>query len=230
MKIKKSHKKKKNKNKKKINIMNTNGGISNKTNTRIDLNSKSIIINIQNSNNKSDLNNNIINVKNNLTDNTTIKYDFINKYNDYEMNNLKYEYALKYDKRTYVQYYFSLLKYKHLIMFTFYTKNDYNSRIIKIIIFLFSFALYFAVNALFFNDSTMHQIYEDQGNFNFIYQLPQIFYSTIINASIILIVNYLSLTEKNILALKNEKDNINEKKSKLLNYFTKFIHTFSIII
>ena len=210
--------------------MNTNGGISNKKNTRIDLNSKSIIINIQNINNKSDLNNNIINVKNNLTDNTTIKYDFINKYNDYEMNNLKYEYALKYDKRTYVQYYFSLLKYKHLIMFTFYTKNDYNSRIIKIIIFLFSFALYFAVNALFFNDSTMHQIYEDQGNFNFIYQLPQIFYSTIINASIILIVNYLSLTEKNILALKNEKDNINEKKSKLLNYLKlKFILFFILL-
>ena len=26
----------------------------------------------------------------------------------------------------------------------------------------------------FFSDDTMHKIYEDQGNFNFIYQLPQI--------------------------------------------------------
>ena len=36
-------------------------------------------------------------------------------YNDYELNNLSYEEALKLDKRTFFQYYFSLLKKKHLI-------------------------------------------------------------------------------------------------------------------
>ena len=40
---------------------------------------------------------------------------------------------------------------------------DANSKIIKLCLFLFSFTLYFTVNALFFNDTTMHKIYDDQG-------------------------------------------------------------------
>ena len=56
---------------------------------------------------------------------------------------------------------------KQILIFTFYT--DYNSKIIKIILFLFSFALSFTKNTLIFNDSTIHQIYEDQGKFNIIY-------------------------------------------------------------
>ena len=156
-----------------------------------------------------------------------------NKLNDYEINNLSYNDALKKDKRTYIQYYFSLLKTKHLIIFTFYTKTDYNSRIIKIILFLFSFGLYFTINALFFTDSTMHKIYEDQGTFNFIYQIPQILYSTIITGLINTIIKYLSLTEKDILDIKkeqNKKLNLDEKKSKLINYLAlKFIIFFILL-
>ena len=106
-------------------------------------------------------------------------------YNDYELNNLSYKEALKLDKRTYFQFYFSLLKMKHILIFTFYTYTDYNSKIIKIILFFFSFALYFTINALFFNDKTIHKIYEDHGKFNFIYQIPKILYSTIITSFIV---------------------------------------------
>ena len=130
---------------------------------------------------------------------------------------MTYKSALEKDKRSYFQYYFSLLRTKHLLVFTFYTSTDYNSRIIKIILFLFSFSLYFTVNALFFNDSTMHKIYEEQGKFNFIYHIPQILYSTIISSVINFIIKYLSLSEKNILELKNTKGNPEEKASKILS-------------
>ena len=133
-----------------------------------------------------------------------LKYDEKDK-TDFELNSLQYKDALKYDQRSYFQYYFSLLRTKHLIIFTFYTKSDYNSRIIKICLFFFAFVLYYAVNAMFFNDSTMHQIYEDQGNFNFIYQIPQIFYSTLISSAIKTILNALSLTERSIIKIKNQK-------------------------
>ena len=132
------------------------------------------------------------------------------------MNKLDYQEALKYDKRSYFKYYLSLLRTKHLLVFTFYTYDDYNSKIIKIILFLFSFALYYSVNALFFTDSTMHKIYEDEGSFNFIYQIPQIFYSTIISTFINIIVKTLSLSEKKIIELKNEINNKKEKASKLI--------------
>ena len=87
----------------------------------------------------------------------------------------------------------------------------------KIQLFLFSFALFFTVNALFFNDSTIHQIYENDGIFNFVYNIPQIIYSTIISALIDIIVKKLSLTEKQILEIKLQKsiENLVSKYSKI---------------
>jgi hypothetical protein len=52
----------------------------------------------------------------------------------------------------------------------------------------------------------MHKINEDNGNFNLLYQLPQIFYSSVVSAIINMILKQLSLSEKNILALKGEKN------------------------
>ena len=48
-----------------------------------------------------------------------------NNLNIEEINNLEYEEAIEMDKRTYLQYYFSLLKKKHLFLFTFFPTNDY---------------------------------------------------------------------------------------------------------
>ena len=127
-------------------------------------------------------------------------------YNDEELNNLKYELALKYDHRTYCEYYISLLKTKHIILFTFFNDIDYNSKLIKIDLFLFNFSLYYAVNTLFFNDNTMHQIYEDEGSFNFVYQLPQIAYSSLISAVINILLKMLALSQGLILDFKQKKE------------------------
>jgi hypothetical protein len=126
--------------------------------------------------------------------------------NDFEMNNLSYANALKYDKRTYFQYYLSLVRTKHIFFFTFYPNNDYNSKIIKICLFFFSFALYYTVNCLFFDDDTVHDVNQNSGKFDFIYNLPHILYSTIISAFINAIIKFFSLTEKNILKLKNDNN------------------------
>ena len=169
----------------------------------------------------SSISNNKIYIENKVNiiiNNNTIKNNTI-YINDYEINNLKYEDALIIDKRNFFQYYFSLLKMNHILVFTFYTKNDYNSRKIKIILFLFSFSLYFTINTLFINDPSLHKKYEDEGKFNFVYQLPTILYSTLISSLINIIIKYLSLTEKDLLNLKkgNETDNIVEQKTKLLS-------------
>ena len=54
------------------------------------------------------------------------------QYNDFEINDLPYNLALIYDKRTYCQYYGSILKNNHNLIFSFCNNKDYNSRIIKI--------------------------------------------------------------------------------------------------
>ena len=134
------------------------------------------------------------------------KTEDFSTYNDYELNAFSYKEASIKDKRTFFQLLMSLIKTKHLIIFTFYETNDYNSQIMKICLFFFSFALYYTVNTLFFNDETMHKIYEDEGIFNFIYFIPQIIYSIIISSIINILIKKLSLSEKNIVKLRQEKD------------------------
>ena len=120
------------------------------------------------------------------------------------MNSLLYEKALIYDKRSFFQYYWSLLRTKHLLLFAIIPSNDYNSQIIKICIFMFSFSQIYAVNALFFSENTFHFIYKDGGSFDFIYNLPQIIYSSLISSVIDIIIRTLSLSAKTILQLKKD--------------------------
>ena len=66
----------------------------------------------------------------------------------------------------------------------------------------------------------MHKIYEDGGKFNFIYQIPQILYSSIISTVLIMLVKFLALSEKNVLKIKNSKEN---ELTKIYNSETKTI-------
>ena len=118
-------------------------------------------------------------------------------YNDYELNELQYEDALKKDKRTFTQFYLSLLKRKHLLFFSFFKLNDYNSQIIKIFLFFFTFDLNLTISAMFYSDSTMHKIYITDGSFDFTYQLPQMIYSLIISS----IISILLFNQRNNLAI-----------------------------
>ena len=140
---------------------------------------------------------------------------------EFELNSMDYKNALIYDKRTYLQYYISLLRYNHLLIFSFCNGKDYNSRIIKIFLFFFFFSAYFTVNALFFTDSTMNKIYEDEGTFNFYFHFPQIIYSSIISGIISAIIKQLSLTQKKIVDLKQEKykGELDKKEQKILKRF-----------
>ena len=125
-------------------------------------------------------------------------------YIDIELNELGYKKALKIDHRTFFQYYFSLMKTKHII-FQLFDNKDYNSLSIKILLLFFNFASNFAVNALFFSDETMHQISEDGGDYNIIYQLPQIVYSSIISMFIDYASSSLALSQDDILDIKKHK-------------------------
>ena len=184
------------------------------------------------------LNNNILN-NNKLKAPKERENEKIN-YFDYEINTIPYKEALENDQRTNFQYYISLIKIKQIFIFTFfYSNNDYNSFIIKICLFFLYFQLNFLINTIFFNDSTMHKIYEDGGSFNFLYNLPNIIYSSIISSLIYAFIRKLTLTSKNVLEIKHEKKkhNLNARviialkqiKLKFICFFT-FNIIFLIII
>ena len=164
------------------------------------------------------------------------KYNKIMEYNPTELNILPYKQAKEFDQRTYCQYYLNLVNSKNILLFAFYKSNDYNSRIMKINLFFYMFIVHFGVNALFFNDSTMHQIREDKGSFNFLYQIPQIVFSFIISAILNKILQILSLSEKDILELKRANVIDLNKKSKsikniiMVKFVFFFIFSFIVLV
>ena len=68
----------------------------------------------------------------------------------FKLNYLNFKESLKYDKRTFCQYYLSLLKIKIIFLFSFYPADDYNIKIIKLFLFFLFFDVYFSINTLFF--------------------------------------------------------------------------------
>ena len=148
---------------------------------------------------------------------------------EFELNNTSYIKALLYDKRTFCQYFFSLLKFEHLLFFAIIPSKDYNSKSIKICIFLFSFALFFADNAIFMNEDAIHNIYENQGNFDIIYQIPQIIYSNIISFIIDELIRFLSLSRDDVInEKKKQKIKIKNNKKFFRVLIIKYIFFFEI--
>ena len=110
---------------------------------------------------------------------------------------------------------------------------DYNIRIIKIGIFFLSFDIHFLINTLFFNNSKIHQIYKEGGIYNFSYFLPTIIISFFIAYYIMVIIKFFSLSQRNLLEIKNEDDsnNILNKADKIkrcliIKYILFFILSF----
>ena len=124
--------------------------------------------------------------------------------NDYELNHLKYKEAIILDKRTFFNYYISLIRRKHLILFSFIPLDDYNLMTIKISHFLISISTYFAIDGFFFDDKTMHQIYKDKRAYNIIEQISLIIYSSLISSTINILLRQLSLSEGDILSIKKQ--------------------------
>ena len=150
--------------------------------------------------------------------NIHVKNPIILGLNFNEINHLTFNDAITKDKRNFCQYYLSLLETNHFILYIFYSK-DYNSKAIKVSIFIFNIASSIAINALFFNDSTMHKIYAEHGEFDFLYQLPQIIYSTIISTVFDFLINLLGLSEESVLKMKNANILIKDVVSNLFLWY-----------
>ena len=71
------------------------------------------------------------------------------------------------------------------------------------------------MNAIFFVDDSIHKIYEEQGKYNFIYQIPQTLYSTIITQIISFLLENLSLSQDDFLSIKEKEKLIKEETNRV---------------
>ena len=138
---------------------------------------------------------------------------FKEKLDNYELNNLEYEEALKLDKRKLIDIYWSLLNREHLILFTFCNRNDYNIIYIKFARLIFLICTDMVLNVFFFADETMHKMFLDYGIYNIIQQIPQAIYSTVVSQVIQLFLCFLCMTDKYFYQIKN-MNTIHENQEK----------------
>ena len=137
------------------------------------------------------------------------------KLSDYELNDLEYLEALEEDNRNFFKIYWYLLKREHLLLFTFYNWNDFNLFSIKLSKLFLSICTDMAFNVFFFSDDSMHNIYISDGEHDFIGQLAQMIYSTIVSQVLQIFISYLTMTDIHyyqIKELKKEK-NITSKQT-----------------
>ena len=145
----------------------------------------------------------IHNKNNNNNLENEIKSDY--KYNNMELNEMEYLEAVENDKRSFCQMYWSILSREHLIIFTFFMRNDYNILSVKLSRFFFFVCTDMAMNVFFFTDESMHKIYKSYGKWDILQNIPQIIYSLLVSQAIQVFICYLTLTDKQFYLIKRLK-------------------------
>ena len=90
------------------------------------------------------------------------------KLDNFELNELDFQEAIKFDNRTFIQIYWGILKREHPILFNFFAFDDYNLIYIKLARFIFLVSTDMVMNVFFISDESMHKLYVDYGKYNLI--------------------------------------------------------------
>ena len=95
---------------------------------------------------------------------------------DEDLQDLDYELAIIYDKRSYLRMYWSFLVDTQIIFGTFCTDNYLNLFVIKISFLICTFQINFFLNAFFYTDEYISNAYHNDGVLDFISGLPKSIY------------------------------------------------------
>ena len=149
---------------------------------------------------------------------------------DYELDNLDYQTAIELDKRTYLAYYWSLCKRKHILLYVFWPGNYFNILMIKIGLFIAFIGFCFGINGFFYGEKVLHNLFINEGTYKFGSHLPHIIYSTIVAGLLTYFIRLLSKSENEIFKIKQNKNdkNVEEQTKKCIKI--KFILFFVLSI
>ena len=150
--------------------------------------------------------------------------------NDEDLQDMDYELAIIYDKRSYLRMYWTYLVDTQIILGTFCTENYLNLFVIKLSFLIFTFQISFFLNALFYTDEYISDAYHNDGVLDFISSLPKSVYSfiaTLITTNLLRMLSNSKSELKKIIREKRNNSNyiflINMKlgklRKKLIVYF-----------
>jgi hypothetical protein len=140
-------------------------------------------------------------------------YDIeMDEYLKTDVDDMEFEDALKYDKRSFCEYFCENFKNEQIIMDTFFNRESLKPMTIKIIIFLLNVVLYFVINGLFYSEEYVSDLFnsdEEEHFFSFFPRsITRFIYTTIVGEIIGVIVDFVAFDENKVKRLfKREKKN-----------------------
>ena len=165
-------------------------------------------------------------IKNNINIGNIIKLSNT----DSEIQDLDYEAAIIYDKRSYLRMYWGFLVDSQIILGTFCKDNNLDLFAIKVSFLVFTFQISFFLNAFFYTDEYISDAYHNDGVLDFFSGLPKSIYSLIATLIITNLLSMLSSSKNELIRLikrirqYNDYERIINKKltklrNKLIIYF-----------
>ena len=130
-----------------------------------------------------------------------------------ELNDLDYDYYYNIEDRKYYLIFWSLFKNNYDFINAFLISNkqkykQYKFYTIKIIIYINSIIISIILNILFLYNKRMHLLYQEEGNYNFIYNSPQIIFQDLVMIIFSKFFEYLIDYQEKFINIKNNLNNI----------------------
>jgi len=126
----------------------------------------------------------------------------IEEYLKPDLDDLEYDDAIKYDKRTFFEFLSNRLKENQILMDTFVNKENLRPISIKVILLLLNIDLYSVINGLFYNEKYISDLFystEEETFFSFFPRsISRFFYATIVGVIIGIIIDWFFVEEKKI--------------------------------
>ena len=124
---------------------------------------------------------------------------------DEDLQDMEYEEAILYDKRSFLRMYWAFLIDTQIILGTFCTDSYLNLFVIKLSFFIFNFQIMFFLNAFFYTDEYISDAYHNDGVLDFVSGLPKSIYSFIATLITTNLLRMLSNSKSELKKLIREK-------------------------
>jgi hypothetical protein len=137
------------------------------------------------------------------------------EYESDELNELKFEDAIEYDKRSFCRYYINILFYSHIILSVFFRFGDFNLFTVKLGLFFMTFPINLTMNIFFFtNESITLDYLKSADDFSSIWRhIDNTLYSSLLSSFLLILLKLLCLTHNSVRQLRKIRD-VNEAQQK----------------
>ena len=128
-----------------------------------------------------------------------------NDFDNFELNNMSYDEASEFDRRTCLRTYLSVILREHYVLFTFCSRNDFNLFYVKIERFFIIVCTQMTMNGMFFVHESMYKK-KTGGDLTLAQKIPQFVFTLIASHIIEVILCWLGMTDVHYYEIKGLSD------------------------